>query len=117
MHPKLEIPLYLAEAFAKAAVKSAVLTAQSARSLRRRPRGSQKTLKPGLESPLWNELADAVQNRLTRYGEKARLARVLGLPRQRVHELIRTRRHMPDAERTLLLLTWLSARERGGDLA
>jgi hypothetical protein len=117
VHPKLDIPLYLAEALAKAAIKSAVLTAQSARSLRRRPRGSQKTLKPGLDTPLWNELAEAVRGRLTRYGEKARLARVLGVPRQRVHELILARRYMPDAERTLLLLTWLSAREKGGDLA
>ncbi len=65
---------------------------------------------------MWNELAKAVRAQLTRYGDKARLGRLLGLPRQRVHELLLYRRHMPDAERTLLLLAWLSARHQGRDL-
>jgi hypothetical protein len=117
LHPRLNVPLDLAEALAKAAVKSMAAAAQSAKSLRRRPRGHQTTLKPGLDTPLWNELADAVQARLKQYGEKARLARILGVPRQRVYEVLNRRRRMPDAERTLLLLVWLSVREGGGDLA
>jgi hypothetical protein len=117
MHPRLHLPLDLAEALAKASVRSAMLVAHSAKSLRRRPRGWQATLKPGLDTPLWNELAEAVRTRLTRYGEKAQLARVLGLPRQRVYDLLNRRRHLPDAERTLLLLVWLSTREKDGELA
>jgi hypothetical protein len=66
---------------------------------------------------MWNALAAAVRARLTRYGEQAKLARLLGLPRQRVHELLNSRSHQPDAERTLLLLVWLQARAEGRDLA
>lgn len=98
----------------EATIKSVQRTVQIARAHRRRRRGA--TLKPGRQTPLWNGLAAAVQSQLTRYGEKARLARVLGLPRQRVHELLRARHHLPDAERALLLLVWLQARQDGRDL-
>ncbi len=40
------------------------------------------------------------------------LGRLLGLPRQRVHEFIVGRGRMPDAERTLLLMEWLAVRKR-----
>ncbi len=105
----------LSVALMEAAVHSIRLAAQAAPTRRRTSIG--QTLKPGPHSPLWNQLAAAVRAELTRYGEKARLARVLGLPRQRVHELLKSRRHLPDAERTLLLLAWLHARHRGCDLA
>src|SRR5688572_1609625 len=111
---QLEVGLDLAIALMEAAVKSAQL---AAKNYERRGRPKQgETLKPGVETPLWNELSRAVEAQLTRYGEKARLGRVLGLPRQRVHELLRARRHLPDAERTLLLLAWLHARNSGRDL-
>jgi hypothetical protein len=111
---QLDISLELAVALMEAAVKSARQAAKSAYR-HRRPRVGE-TLKPGVDTPLWNELSRAVETRLTRYGEKARLGRVLGLPRQRVHEILRARRHLPDAERTLLLLAWLHARNSGSDL-
>ena len=114
MPPQLNLPSTLAAALMDAAVKSVKLSAQAVRAHRRQRRGG--TLKPGTETPLWNELAAAVQAHLARYGEKARLARVLRLPRQRVHEFLRSRRHLPDAERTLLLLIWLQARNEGRDL-
>lgn len=111
---QLDIGLELAVLLMEAAVKSAQLAAKNYQRSRR-PRVGE-TLKPGLETPLWNELSRAIETRLTRYGEKARLARVLGLPRQRIYEMLRVRRHLPDAERTLLLLAWLHARNSGRDL-
>ena len=111
----LAIPLDLVTSLAEAAAKSIrQRIKQSARD--RRPRRGL-TIKPGADTPLWNELAAVVRSQLVRRGEKAKLARVLGLPRQRLHEFLRARRALPDAERTLLLLVWLRARRQGRDLA
>lgn len=113
---RLVLPAELSLALMDAAVKTLRATAAATAPSRRRSRRGD-TLKPGPRTPLWNELVAAVHVRLTRYGEKARLARVLGLPRQRVNDLLRARRHLPDAERTLLLLAWLQLRSEGRDLA
>lgn len=99
----------------EAAVKSAALAVKQVQRLTRPRRGH--TLKPGIDTPIWNELSAAVKAQLSRRGEKAKLARILGLPRQRVYELLNTRSSLPDAERTLLLLAWLQARNHGRDLA
>jgi hypothetical protein len=64
-------------------------------------------------TPLWNELAEAVARRLRHRRDKARLARYLGVSRQRLHLLLVARTAYPDAERTLRLLVWLQARRRG----
>lgn len=101
-------------AMAEAAVHSVREARAKAAKARRPRRGS--TLKPGLETPLWNELARTVEQHLIRYGDKARLGRIPGLPRQRIQDFLRARRHLPDAERTLVLLLWLHARRRGEDL-
>lgn len=81
------------------------------RYVRRRRR--YRMLRPGLDTPLWNELAAAVNVYLRRRGEKAQLARVLGVPRQRIHKILVEQSACPDAERTLLLLCWVAARQRG----
>ena len=112
---QLDIPAALAVSLMEAATKS-IRRALQETYRGRRPRRGQ-TLKPGPETPLWNELASAVRAHLNRRGEKTRLARILGLPRQRIHEFLRARRHLPDAERTLLLLVWLQVRNEGRDLA
>jgi len=112
--PQLDLPAELAVALMEAAVKSIRRTLQEARRARQPRRG--ETLKPGTDTPIWNELATAVRAQLTRRGDKAKLGRVLGLPRQRVNELLRVRSYLPDAERTLLLLVWLQARRAGQDL-
>lgn len=65
------------------------------------------TLRPGNSTPLWNSLVKEVRVELRRRGDKVRLARLLGLPRQRVHDFLVGRGRMPDAERTLLLMEWL----------
>jgi hypothetical protein len=50
---------------------------------------------------------------MVRYGDQANLGRILGLPRQRVNAFITGGGQMPDAERTLQLLAWLMAAQRG----
>ncbi|HWA10939.1 MAG TPA: hypothetical protein VG838_15975 [Opitutaceae bacterium] len=109
--PQLRLPAALSVALMTASIQTTKATLRLTAGRRRGRRG--QTLKPGLGTPLWNELCRAVRTRLRRHGEKARLGRLLGLPRQRVHELLMSRRHLPDAERTLLLLVWLGACEEG----
>jgi hypothetical protein len=67
----------------------------------------------GPQTPLWNELAATLHRLLRRRGDKVRLARYLGISRQRLHLLLVARTAYPDAERTLQLLVWLQARRRG----
>lgn len=78
----------------------------------RRRRGF-KTLQPGPDTPVWNELVKQTAPFLRKRGAKVRLARLLGLPRQRVHQLLVERSACADAERTLLLVAWLHARRAG----
>ena len=93
-----------------------VLAAARKFKLRRRA-GYATALRPGPDTPLWNELAVAVRRSFRRRGEKARLARVLGISRQRLHVLVVKPTACPDAERTLQLLLWLQARRDGHELA
>jgi hypothetical protein len=95
--------------------RSSLVAAQKTYKERTRVRRGS-ALHPGPDTPLWNELARQCRPQLKRYGDKARLARILGLPRQRVHQLFKEGSACPDAERTLLLLIWLQARLRGRDL-
>jgi hypothetical protein len=88
---------------------------QKYREATRVRRGS--ALHPGPDTPLWNELAATAQKLLTRRGEKAKLARYLGVPRQRVHLLLVAKTACPDAERALQLLAWVNARQAGSDPA
>jgi len=110
----LTISLDLSYALMEAAVKTAARAAKGVQRLTRPKRGL--SLKPGVDTPLWNELANAVKAQLNRRGEKAKLARILGVPRQRLYDLLNQRKALPDAERTLLLLAWLHARNHGQDL-
>lgn len=80
---------------------------------RRRSRRGGKTLRPGDETPLWNELRRRVRPHLKKYGQQANLGRLLGLPRQRVNEYFTRGEQMPDAERTLQLVAWLGSVRRG----
>jgi hypothetical protein len=75
----------------------------------RRPRHKRgATLRPSDDTPLWNGLVSLVAPRLGRRGARALLARELGLHRARAGEYFNRRSMMPDAERTLRLLVWLS---------
>lgn len=76
------LPLALVEDLIDAATE-AVRRVRVTPSPRRRQR-SQLTLRPGPDTPLWNELVRQVRPHLRKYGSKAQLARLLGLPRQRL---------------------------------
>lgn len=108
--------LYLADA----AVAAARARARDRRKEKIRAENARSrrcwTLHPGVDTPLWNELVRQVTPYLRQRGSKAQLARVLGLPRQRLQDCLKARRAMLDAERTLLLLAWLAARQRGREL-
>lgn len=75
------------------------------------------TLRPGKDTPLWNELRTAVRASVRKRGDQAKLARVLGLPRQQVNAFLTQGKRMPDAERTLLLIKWLIAKQEGRPLS
>jgi hypothetical protein len=97
----------------------AALTEASRRAeLRRRRRTPKRglTLQPGPDTPLWNALVREAQLHLRKRGSKAQLARLLDLPRQRLHVCLKAQRGAFDAERTLLLLVWLCGRRRGREL-
>ena len=74
------------------------------------------TIRPGRATPLWLSLVGVIRPHLRQRGAKAQLARVLGLNRSRVSQFVTTRSAMPDAERTLLLLSWLAAKQRGEEM-
>jgi len=105
----------LADGLAAAARETAKAARKIYKTRPRQRRGA--TLRPGPSTPLWNELARAVELQLTRYGHKAKLARLLGVSRQRVHLYVVAKTACPDAERTLALLNWLNARRAGRDPA
>lgn len=86
------------------------LARAAARRVLRPPAKRNATLRPGLDTPLWNALVAAVRPQLRRRGEKINLGRELGVPPQRIHEYFVARTAAPDAERTLALLVWLARR-------
>lgn len=79
----------------------------------RRPNAGGTTIRPGTGTPLWNRLVEEVRPLLKGRGEKAQLARLLGVQRQAVNEYFVRRRRMPDAERVLFLQEWLRVRKPG----
>jgi len=117
MQERFPRPLELQGELVVALVEAAVRGARALATERIRiPRRRGQTLRPGLDTPMWNALSKALLAQFKRRGERVRLARVLGLPRQRITEMLRSRTHLPDAERTLMLLLWLEARRKGDDL-
>lgn len=95
---------------------AAAMARQSAQAFRIQPNRRKRrgrTLRPGKETPLWNELRRQLRPLLRQYGTQVNLGRLLGLPRQRINAFVTGGGRMPDAERTLQLLVWLLA-ARGG---
>ena len=107
----LEVPLKLGELIVDAAAAMAEQSTKAFRVSGRRRGG--KTLRPGPETPLWNELRAQVRPLLVKHGEQALLARMLGVPRQRVNDFVTGGGQRPDAELTLQLLAWLMAAKHG----
>ena len=84
-----------------------------------RPRRSKAylTRRPGFDSPMWNVCATMLRQALKPYGAKARLARYLGIPRQRLNDFLTSRHRLPDAELTLRLLHWVTELRAGRDVS
>ncbi len=78
---------------------------------------SYHTVRPGVGTPLWNLLRQEIRAELAAYGAKTRLARYLGVPRQRLQDFLRGGSRMPDAELTLRLLHWLIEKRGGRDVS
>ena len=108
------LPAELAVQLFQAALDAASRAADARRRRRRPKRGL--TLQPGPDTPLWNELVRQVRPHLCKRGAKNQLARLLGVPRQRLHFCFKAERGCLDAERTLLLLAWLCARHQGREI-
>jgi hypothetical protein len=103
--------LKFGEALAIAAETGYRRTAQALR----RPRTGYRTRRPGLHSPMWNVCATLLRRALRPYGTKSRVARYLGIPRQRLQDFLKSRSRLPDAELTLRMLHWLMERRAGRD--
>ncbi len=97
------------------AVEQAQRAAQRRKDARRPRKGA--TLRPGDETPLWSAVIEKIRPYLRVRGAKANLARVLEVPRQRVHDYFVAGTKMPDAERMIHILLWLAARETEGATA
>lgn len=110
----MELPAELCLALFEAAAASARVAARLMRP-ERPPRRVGQTLRPGHATPLWNELVRQARPFLRRRGDKVGLARILGLPRQRIQDCLKARHACLDAERTLLLLCWVARRKQGDD--
>jgi hypothetical protein len=107
------VPSKLAQTMALAEVITVIdrdiTKAMHRRREARRPRIKRgATLRPSDDTPLWNALVSLVRLRLRRRGTQALLARELGIHRARIGEYFKRLSAMPDAERTLRLLIWLS---------
>ena len=106
--------LALIELLESAAMETAKELHKSYRKRHRIRRGS--VLRPGIDTPLWNELARIAERQVgLKYGDKAKLARILGVPRQRLHDYLVAKTSLPDTERVLRLIAWLTARQAGRD--
>lgn len=82
-----------------------------------RRQGRFTTLRPGPDTPIWNQLVKHAAPFLRKRGDKVKLARLLGVSRQRLHQMLVERSACADAERTLLLVAWVHARRSGQEWA
>lgn len=114
IHPRLKLFDQAIDSLINAARETSLPAAKLARE---RHRKAYRTLQPGADTPLWNELRERVAGQLVKRGGQIVLARFLGVSRQRLHLMIKAGTAAPDAERTLLLLAWVIAREQGQDLS
>ena len=90
---------------------------QTKKHLKARRRGSYLTRRPGEETPLWNACAALLQEQLKPHGAKVRLARFLGIPKQRLSDYLKNGSRMPEAESLLQILNWLAQKQAGRDIS
>ncbi len=109
----LQLPAELILALFEAADQA---VRRSVGKYKRRPPKRGLTIQVGIDTPLWNELVRQVVPLLRKRGSKVHLARILGLPRQRLQVCLKAKSACLDAERTLLLLGWLAKQHKGREL-
>jgi len=110
----LKIAAEIVQCLAEVAELAARRAMREVRHRFRKRQGS--TLRPGPDTPLWNELVKQALPLLRKRGSKAQLARLLKLPRQRLQDCLKVKTAHLDAERTLLLMCWIAARQQGREL-
>ncbi len=113
-HPRLALWSALGEALFVAAETGAHRVRLA---LRPKRKGSYKTRRPGYDTPLWNVCATLLKSELKVRGTKVRLARYLGIPRQRLQDFLKGRSRLPDAELLLRMLHWMAEKRTGRDLS
>ena len=102
----------LSEALAVAAITGA---RRLQNAIHRKRQGVGLIRKPGPDTPMWNVCISMLKKELKPYGSKVRLARYLGVPRQRINDFLTGRNRLPDAELTLRMLHWLAEKRAGRD--
>jgi len=96
----------------------AMAVGESVEKRRARARKATREARPGqalfagVNTPLWNALALALKSECRKRGDQVKLARMVGLSRQRMNNFLHGKGGLPDAERTLVLLNWLAARSK-----
>lgn len=114
MHPRIVLWMELGNLLAEAAEAGAQ---ELRKRIKPRRRGSYATRRPGAETPFWNVCAKLISAELRPHGSKVRLARYLGIPKQRLTDFLKGGRRMPDAETMLQLMEWLAQKRAGVDLS
>jgi len=85
----MQLPAELAELIVTASIEMAKRAPKAFRiEGRKRNQKGGNTLRPGRETPLWNELRSQLRPYLQAYGSQVNLGRLLGLPRQRINGFI-----------------------------
>ena len=114
MHPQLKAWLDFAGVMAEVADAGAK---QAGRLLKARRSGNYATVRPGAETPMWNACVAILRQELKVHGTKVRLARYLGIPKQRVTDFLTNKTRMPDPETLLRILNWLAHKQAGSDIS
>lgn len=112
VHPRIRLWLELGEALTVAAEAGAKRVHLA---LRPKRKIAYRTRRPGYDTPLWNVCATLIKAQLAPRGSKVRLARYLGIPRQRLQDYLRGRSRLPDAEVLLRMLHWLAEKRDDRD--
>jgi len=87
------------------------------KQIKGRRRGSYLTRRPGEDTPMWNACAALLREQLKPHGSKVRLARFLGIPKQRLSDYLKNGSRMPEAETLLQILNWLAQKQAGRDIS
>lgn len=114
IHPRLQLWLDLGGLLADAAEAGA---RQVKKQLKARRRASYLTRRPGADTPMWNACTVLLREQLKQRGTKVRLARFLGIPKQRLSDYLANGSRMPDAETLLQILNWLAHKQAGRDIS